>query len=77
MDISVAESSFLNGKSQFEQWKAKFLAAWYQPVTDQMFLMVVKQIMSMPPEVKEQMSQMQPAAWKNIQKVARDNKLEV
>ena len=77
MDISVSESAYLAGKSRFETWKSQYLAKYYQPVTDQMMLVVVQKIMAMPPQVKEEMKKRQPQAFARLEKLARDKKLEV
>lgn len=32
MDITNAESAYLAGKANFEQWKQKFEAEWFEPL---------------------------------------------
>ena len=77
MDITVSEGAYLAGKSHFEQWTAQFIAEYYQPITDQMVLMAVRQIMAMPPQVKEQLAAREPKAWADMVKMAKANKMEV
>lgn len=31
LDISNAESSFLNGRAEFNKWVTQFVAQWYAP----------------------------------------------
>ena len=48
-DITIAESAYLAGKANFEKWKEKFEAEWFEPLGVDAIRMLVA---SMPDEAK-------------------------
>ena len=51
-DITNAESAYLAGKANFEEWKAKFEAEWFEPLGIDAIRTLVD---SMPDEAKAEL----------------------
>lgn len=60
MDVTNAESAYLAGKANFEAWKAKFEAEWYEPLGVDMLRVMVD---SLPDAAKAELRKMDEEAY--------------
>jgi hypothetical protein len=60
MTVADLENSFLLAKAAFDEFQAEFLRSWNAPVGSTALKMMWSRI---PPEVKQQLEQMQPEAY--------------
>lgn len=60
MDVTNAESAYLAGKANFEAWKAKFEANWYEPLGIDAVRMLVD---GLPDEAKAELKKMDSEAY--------------
>ena len=59
-DITMAESAYLAGKANFEQWRQKFEAEWFEPLGVDMIRTMVEQI---PDEAKAELRKADEEAY--------------
>ena len=69
-NIREAESAFLEAKAEFEEWKAEFIAGWYRPQQGLLLNMLARELINLPPVMKEQLKKQNPDGWKQVEKVA-------
>jgi hypothetical protein len=68
MDITDAESAYLEAKSEVEEWQAEFMAEWFKPRIDMMKLMLYQQ---MDDTMKAQLRQLAPEGMKNLEELVK------
>ena len=64
MTEADAQSSFLHARARIQKWEREFLRAWYQPVSDLMFVMKMD---SYSPRTIEQARRTHPEAVKAME----------
>ena len=60
MDVTNAESAYLAGKANFEAWKVKFEAEWYEPLGVDMLRVMVD---SLPDAAKAELRKQDEEAY--------------
>jgi len=71
MDIREAESAYLEAKAEFEDWKAEFISGWYKPQQGLLLNMLARELMNLPPELKDEMKKLNPDGWKDVENVVK------
>ena len=66
MDVTNAESAYLAGKANFEAWKAKFEAEWYEPLGVDMLRVMVD---SLPDAAKSELRKMDEEAYDYVMEI--------
>ena len=59
-DITTAESAYLGGKANFEAWKERFEAGWYEPLGVDAIRMLVD---GLPDEAKDELRKQDEEAY--------------
>lgn len=70
LNITSAESAFLDGYSKFEAWKTKFEGVWYAPIGEMQLQMMWKQL---PEAVKAQLRATVPEEVEAVEKMIGGN----
>jgi len=65
-DITNAESAYLGGKANFEAWKAKFEAGWYEPLGIDAIRTLVD---GLPDEAKAELKKMDSEAYDYVMEI--------
>jgi len=71
-DLSNIESAWLTAVDRFERWRARFDAQFYAPASKTMLGMMTDQLSQLPPEVQQISRQMNPQAWKDVDRMQAD-----
>lgn len=63
-NIDDVDDAFLSAKAEVDEFFEEFNAEWYRPYAEMTVMMMMEKI---PPEIKEQLKKMAPAAYKDVE----------